>query len=337
MGIKNKMNNKTILNLNIKIFFIFMFLISFHGFKNIRIIDSIGFIAIIQIFIISIIYFIRNFNNIIVTKVLISYFFILTYNILLLLRNINASSIYNFLMQSIILFLVTMLSSISINQEIIYKFAKKFKFVFFYFISIFLVYKSLGNERSILWLLSIAFATLYYLMLISNRMILPVILGSIIFFIAKERTLSIVIIIIYILYHFLNILKGRKKLYILFFFIVAIMLLAFPYLYVWLSTSKYAIELNMFISEYTGKSLFSGRQVIWKIVIDNIKNSFLFGYGFGNNILSENGIEISSHNLYLFLMLQGGVISILLFLTFMYQLWMKLYKNLLSKQAVGFL
>ncbi|GIN69618.1 hypothetical protein J14TS2_00930 [Bacillus sp. J14TS2] len=81
------------------------------------------------------------------------------------------------------------------------------------------------------------------------------------------------------------------------------------------------IELNDLSIKYTGKSLLSGRNQIWELLLDFIAQEPLFGYGSGtipNNLLQTT---LTSHNLYIQIALQVGLIGLLFLLLFLFAIW----------------
>lgn len=78
--------------------------------------------------------------------------------------------------------------------------------------------------------------------------------------------------------------------------------------------------INSFITETLNKDLtFTGRTFIWNKSLFFIKNNFL-GYGRGNNLLLNyfNGIN-ECHNIFLQVLLDGGIISLILFLLYFFK------------------
>jgi O-antigen ligase len=75
---------------------------------------------------------------------------------------------------------------------------------------------------------------------------------------------------------------------------------------------------SFIIVSLLGKNLsFTGRTEIWDLCFIMIKNSFLFGYGFSyeRGLVYWRDTYTFGHNLILEILLLGGVLSLLLFLT----------------------
>ncbi|HFG1578347.1 TPA: O-antigen ligase family protein, partial [Vibrio cholerae] len=90
---------------------------------------------------------------------------------------------------------------------------------------------------------------------------------------------------------------------------------AVSYGYVLLYKASFSQELNQYFWEETGKSLFTGRQEIWATIFDSISDNFIFGLGLGAE-LSKIGITVSSHNLYLMLIYQIGLVGLVFFIIY---------------------
>ena len=70
-----------------------------------------------------------------------------------------------------------------------------------------------------------------------------------------------------------------------------------------------------FISGMLGRSAtFTGRSSLWRIALDKIAKRPLIGYGYTAGNIKIWGGMYSSHNMFLEIILQGGLISMLLFL-----------------------
>lgn len=75
--------------------------------------------------------------------------------------------------------------------------------------------------------------------------------------------------------------------------------------------------LSIIISKLTGRTInFTGRTVIWESALEYIKASPIIGYGY-DAIIPHSGYLWYSHNLILDLLIQGGIVTLLIF-GFMY-------------------
>lgn len=121
-------------------------------------------------------------------------------------------------------------------------------------------------------------------------------------------------------------LSQKVKIYA-YWMLIAVCLLI-PYVYIWLSRPKVKIgrRLDFFVTKYTGHQLFSGRNVIWQRVYDDIKEHYFWGNGIGYRIKTTDiypgtKVDLSTHNLFLHIILQVGIIGLVLFCIFLFLLW----------------
>lgn len=90
------------------------------------------------------------------------------------------------------------------------------------------------------------------------------------------------------------------------------------------------IDLGIFskIFSFMGSSsTFTGRAILWNAAIKSIMNSPLIGYGYTSGNIEVWGGSFSSHNIFLELMLQGGILS---FTVFVYLTFYAFRRNHLS-------
>lgn len=82
--------------------------------------------------------------------------------------------------------------------------------------------------------------------------------------------------------------------------------------------------LSAWIYDYLGKgATLSGRTYIWAATMENIKNSPIYGHGLNaNGLWAENvtfqGKVFSSHNMFLEVLIQTGIIGLVLYLLFLF-------------------
>ncbi len=74
------------------------------------------------------------------------------------------------------------------------------------------------------------------------------------------------------------------------------------------------VNFSSFLEKYLQRdATFTSRTIIWKKSIAQINNNFFFGYGYHVNTFWENVIHgSSSHNEYLYAVLQGGIVLLVL-------------------------
>lgn len=152
---------------------------------------------------------------------------------------------------------------------------------------------------------------------------------TIIYFILEARSAMLTCILFTILYYTIKRITN-KKWYILLFVISFIFILLIPHLYIFIYHSESSTALNILSRNIFGKNLFSGRNILW-IQFDNLINGYeLFGLG-GYFLSSNSGFEHSVHNLFLFLIGQGGYILLFLFFILMLKIYISFYDYLDNK------
>lgn len=83
-----------------------------------------------------------------------------------------------------------------------------------------------------------------------------------------------------------------------------------------------------FISELLGRSAtFTGRSLLWKMAIDEILEKPFLGYGYTTGNINVWGGMFSSHNMFLEILLQGGLFSFVLFIAIT---WLSIKRNIKS-------
>jgi hypothetical protein len=108
---------------------------------------------------------------------------------------------------------------------------------------------------------------------------------------------------------------------------------AFVYYYLALSRSD-ALRRTA-LPDITGQSLYSGRELLWPIVLQYVGERPLLGWGgidqgmllmnagFGPHVFGAR--TMNAHNLYLAVALQTGVIGLLLLMAILYSVWLRFY------------
>lgn len=83
-----------------------------------------------------------------------------------------------------------------------------------------------------------------------------------------------------------------------------------------------------FISGLLGRSAtFTGRSLLWKMAIDEILEKPFLGYGYTTGNINVWGGMFSSHNMFLEILLQGGLFSFVLFIAIT---WLSIKRNMKS-------
>jgi len=258
------------------------------------------------------------------------------YNVILFLRTPTIKGLYSFLLQMVLLFFAASLTSISLGEEVIeniFKWGKVLYFILLIPASLIAVeggrmaFGKFNNYFSPV-IYKIMLPCTFFFLPNSKHKLLKILFFSFIYFRMVERTSSIVLIIIYIMYLLLKKVKKSKTLYRLIFIGVFILIIVFSYIYVQLQYTKLGYMINDIFREYTGGNFFSGRNKIWEVAFNYIKKAPIFGYGLDNGLMSSVGIELSTHNTYIHILLQGGIIGLFIFFMFIYTIWESYFKCL---------
>jgi len=185
------------------------------------------------------------------------------------------------------------------------------------------------NPNSISSRFSIGFAILYFnilndpLKLGKKKYSLCIFLLPIISLIIDTGSRGSFIILI-ISFIFLTLLSKVKKIYIIIF-----TLMIFPYIYK-------LIENSSMINRFEMKDITGGREIIWSITSEIAQNNI---FGIGEEGYSIEMIKIINkvkdpHNIFLYILVCGGIISLLLFMIFLTILIKKSHKQLLEKNPL---
>lgn len=172
----------------------------------------------------------------------------------------------------------------------------------------------------------LSFFPLLYVIGYSRKLKLRIILfiliasGSIIFF---SGTRSIFFAAFFSLLTFIlwKLISSRKILFYMYFFVIIFMVFVTTFLYPKIKMLDNFEKYNYLSIKYTGKTLLSGRHTLWESLINIIEKQPLLGYGSG--VLPNDFIktDLTSHNLYLQILLQVGLIGVLLLFLILFLIW----------------
>lgn len=172
------------------------------------------------------------------------------------------------------------------------------------------------------------FPAAYYLKVGKKKyLFFSILLSAGIFFVlmSKTRSVWIACVVTFFVYFFWNYLSASKNKFFIFLFCIFLLLIAFIYLYAkFFPYSHGFLYYQDIVLDNTGKTLLSGRQIIWSKIIDLIKFSPILGYGSGAR-MSDYGFQLSSHNTYLQIVLQVGFVGLIMFLLFIARIWKYFY------------
>lgn len=111
------------------------------------------------------------------------------------------------------------------------------------------------------------------------------------------------------------------------FFTIIFFVFCFSVIYPVLYFTDFGINLNKIFVEYTNKTFFSGRQIIWANILSEISDKFWIGYGLDKSPSDIFSTSLSSHNLYFQIVLQSGIIGLFLLLFIIFLIFNKITLN----------
>lgn len=145
--------------------------------------------------------------------------------------------------------------------------------------------------------------------------------------ITKARTsylqLMIIIFLFCIIYIYENYIfkyKNNYKNYLkIIFIIITTSVILFSILYPSIHNTEFGDIIDEISITLFDKSFFTGRNLIWKSTWDLILKGPIFGHGLNADIRNILNMELSTHNLYLSVILQQGFIGFILLINILYQ------------------
>lgn len=137
----------------------------------------------------------------------------------------------------------------------------------------------------------------------------PIVIIILLFFIyaSSSRTALFCVFIFFIIYNF-N-LFFYKKIFKILIFTFSITL---PFIVIYAMVQIDLQRYDDFFFQYTGKRLTSGRNYLWPMIFEKIKEKPFFGWGSGTNIHELTGLDLSTHNGYLQILLESGIFGLFL-------------------------
>lgn len=137
---------------------------------------------------------------------------------------------------------------------------------------------------------------------------------------SDARSSLVGLAVLFVLYNFSKYVVKIKR---LIFFGVIFFSLFWVFFIVYLYNTGKGEYYNVAVYELTGKQLYSGREKMWGEFVNSILNSPILGYGLGVDYGAIADIEYSTHNLYLAILLQQGLLGLFLFIFLMYYVYIK--------------
>lgn len=127
------------------------------------------------------------------------------------------------------------------------------------------------------------------------------------------------------IYAIWGIISKSKRNFYSFFIVLMMILLLFTYAYPLLINWDEFTYYNYLVYEYTGKSLMTGREKVWLESFSFIQENIWLGHGAGSIPSDFMDVELSSHNLYIQIALQTGILGLSTFLLFLLSIWRMLW------------
>lgn len=312
----------------INIFLCLAFLSCFHLFRM-SLINKLGFISILLIFITIFGFACIKFKKIKIDFLFIAFTIFFMINFINLIFKFNFSALYVFLQQTALLLVPVVISNTKITKESKQLIENKLSTIFIIMTAFFVLEKLFGSPDQVIsiTIYKILYAGSYFILKRFKNIFTFLILMAVFFFLG-ERTSLMIYVIVFLLYHIFRKAKLSRKTLIRWSSILITSLVFLPFIYVFFSETEIGQNLNVYIIEITGESLFSGRDKIWKTILYN--DNKIFGYGLGNNYLQINGISLSTHNLFLYIILQGGYVTLGAFIIYIVALVKKTNKDYLA-------
>jgi hypothetical protein len=249
------------------------------------------------------------------------------------IQNPTPSALYNFFLQNSLFILAFILSITTLNEQYQIKLLQSFSFIFCIFFVVCIVVEVSASDINQIVLYKSLFGMSFFFLCKQKKLLLYGILYAVFCLLIGERAASLTLIFVFVFYYLLKTISKRR--FQMIFIATFVLCVLFPFVYVRLWETELGILLNELSWKYTNSNFFSGRQNIWNAIIEAMHNHWLFGLGIDSGIeLKYYGGILSTHNLYMFLYLEGGVFLIGLFFCFLYLLWNKLYPHVRSDKQI---
>lgn len=330
---KSLIKTKIIFLLDYRLFMILVLLVPLYLVNNFFI-RAVGYMAMISIFVLGIVDVVFRGEEVKLTSIWGWFFIYSIYNLIMMIRIPTSKAFYAFMLQTVLLLFICILSSVKFNEKLldsIYKYGQVLFFIILIPASIIVVSGKgirLFDKYFSFVIYKFMYPCTFFFMVKGKHKFIKTLLFTFVFLVLGERTSALTLLCIYGFYIIIGKLKKQKMLFMALFGIVFFIIIGFTFLYVQLQYMDIGSTINLFFRKYTGGNFFSGRHTIWATVFNYLNQSPLFGYGIDNGMLASANITISIHNTYLHLLLQGGWIGLLIFFMFLRSIWKRYYKNL---------
>lgn len=170
---------------------------------------------------------------------------------------------------------------------------------------------------------------------------LLILMATLVLILASDaRSILISAIIGLFIFIFWKIISRSKFIATIVYMIAIIIILSMIFVYPQLPQWQYFHIIEEWMLETFNKSLMSGREEIWIVILELINQKPFFGYGpdaIPAELIYEN---YSTHNLYLNIAMQSGILGLIIFIVLFYAIFITFVKSKESKTvrlAVAFL
>lgn len=190
-------------------------------------------------------------------------------------------------------------------------------------------YYNHGNQLG-----NIIFITIFFYLLPINgrngnkKNTLFIVLSIFIMFLCNNRSVILSLGVVFLTVFVISKVKNKPKFASLIFLFTIAFLIAFTYIYPNLYGTELGKQLELLSREYFNKNFFSGRENLWLVAFDAIKNSKWFGYGAGMTPEKLFAFDLSLHNLYLQMLIQAGIVGIATLFFVLVMIFKELKKSL---------
>ncbi len=150
---------------------------------------------------------------------------------------------------------------------------------------------------------------------------------------SRSRTAILAIVALGAVYLLWKLIIKHKAIYYGFLALTIGAVISITLLYPMANSLSSFDEVNAKVIEKMGKNIFSGRERIWAESIELVKEKPITGYGMQASLEDFTEEDLNTHNVYLQLLLQGGVPLLLLFMALIIYIWHSLYKVANTKLA----
>ncbi|EGQ3906159.1 O-antigen ligase family protein, partial [Staphylococcus pseudintermedius] len=150
------------------------------------------------------------------------------------------------------------------------------------------------------------------------------VIGLILILASDTRSILLSVIATFLIYIFWHFIVKFRIVSGMFFLILVITSLLFVYIYPLLPTFQFYLPLENWVLTHTGKSIMSGRNELWMLLIKYIDQKPLLGYGPGTLAQELYLHSQSPHNLYLNILMQIGYLGLILILIIFLLMWLSM-------------